>query len=171
MPDLNNKSKTKTIIMRMHREYKDSDISFGERPDIHIKKYGVGIEVTRAFSSQEGIFYANARKEIWNPNQLLLNILTTGNAYIIENTEAIICRISKSIHRKAKKIKGYKAENPWIKYLRLAVIIGYDLELYDLDLAISNLEYKDKVAFDGIYLIMPSYSFYFDGRVYVRVEE
>lgn len=67
--------------------------------------------------------------------------------------------------------EGYKNENPWIKSIGLAIIIGYDLELYDLDLTIGNLEHKDKVAFDEIYLIMPSYSFFFDGWDYIRVEE
>lgn len=40
MSDFNNKIKAKTIIAKVHTEYKEGDISFGERPDIHIKKSG-----------------------------------------------------------------------------------------------------------------------------------
>ena len=61
MSDLNDKMKAKAVNRKVHPEYEDADISFAERPDIQIKKYGVGVEVTRAFSNQEGIFHAYLR--------------------------------------------------------------------------------------------------------------
>lgn len=88
----------------------------------------------------------------------------------MEDTDNIIRRVSNSISKKAAMAAGYRIENPWMKRLGLAIIIGYDLELHDLELVISNLSQANNNIFDELYLLMPSKSFYFDGWNYLRVK-
>ena len=171
MSDLNDKIKTRSIIRKVYPAYEDGDMLFSERPDIHIRKYGAGVEVTRAFSHQEGIFHSHLRGKIRNPKALLTDYLSTGHACLIEDTSTIVHRVTTSILKKARMAKGYKAEKPWLRHLGLAVIVGYDLELCDLESAIDDLSNEDKIMFDELYLLTPSKSFYFDGWSYALVED
>lgn len=156
MSDLNSKLIAKAIIKKAHTEYEDNDITFTERPDIQIKKYGAGIEVTRAFSEQEGRFYANSRREIRNPEKLFHNILSTGHVCLMDDVSDITQNISNSVNKKVTKASEYRSENPWMKKLSLAVIVGYDLEISDYELVLPEINAKTRDAFDEIIFIMPS---------------
>lgn len=170
MSDLNSRQRALNVIRKIHPEYGPLSKKNTERPDIQFRDDDVGIEVTCAYSEQEGRFYANARNKIRNPEKLFNNVLSIGYICLMEDTDNIIRRVSNSISKKAAMAVGYRIENPWMKRLGLAIIIGYDLELHDLELAISNLSQANNNTFDELYLLMPSKSFYFDGRNYLRVK-
>jgi hypothetical protein len=156
MSDLYSRQRALDIMRKIHPEHGPLDKMNNERPDIQFRDDGVGIEVTRAYSEQEGRFYANARCEIRNPGGMFHNVLSTGHICLMEDTNDIMRRVSDSIDKKTTMAAGYRNENSWMKKLSLAIIVGYDLERSDFGLVLSKINAEARNAFDEIVFIMPS---------------
>ena len=167
MSDYKSKLLAAKYFLSIHPGYYPDDIIKSEKPDIHYKNHYAGLEVTRAFSRQEGLFYSDMNGKI--RNREILDTLSTGQAQITEDTNDIIKRVLQAIHTKTELAPSYLKENPWIKNLALAVIIGYDLELYDLEIVTAEMSEQTKKYYSEILLIMPSIAYSYNGWEFTRI--
>lgn len=145
MPDRQSKIRAKIIIRIIHPEFDDVDVDDTEKPDIQFVKHRYGVEVTRAFNIAEGKFYAGMIKDL------------------LEDTDNITERICHSINIKTEKAPNYYAENPWMKRLGLAIIVGYPLDREDLEQVVSKITPKTRRLYFEIFFIMPLSAYLYDG--------
>lgn len=170
MSDYKSKLLARKVMLLAHPNYQIQDISKTESPDIWAKNCFSGIEVTRALSDLEGKFNSYRNGKIRDKDKIFSDhILSNGSIYIEENTKDVLQRINVFIGKKTRLVSKYRAKNPWLKHLSLAIVIDYCLEPSDLWIVISKLTPKEKLSFEEFYFIMPDSLFLYSRYELIRL--